>query len=112
MRFVHRILLLDPNHLGGSDPTTTKSGNLGALLETISYAEGTSGPDGYNKWFGGRTDMDLSKMTINEVGAEMDRRNRTGENRYGKYASSAVGKYQMMAPEGCCYLGWSRSCCR
>ena len=84
---------------GGGGGGSTRSGNLGALLDTISYAEGTSGPDGYNKWFGGRTDMDLSLMTINEVGAEMDRRNRTGENRYGRYASSAVGKYQMMNPE-------------
>lgn len=84
---------------GGRVAGAGRSRNLQALLQTISYAEGTSGPDGYNKWFGGRTDMDLSKMTINEVGAEMDRRNRTGENRYGRYASSAVGKYQMMAPE-------------
>jgi len=84
---------------GGGVGGTTRSGNLGALLDTISYAEGTSGPGGYNKWYGGRTDMDLAQMTINEVGAEMDRRNRTGENKYGRYASSAVGKYQMMNPE-------------
>ena len=87
-------------YTGGAGDPQTGSARMRALLRTISFAEGTSGADGYNKWFGGRTDMDLSKMTINEVGAEMDRRNRTGENRYGRYASSAVGKYQMMNPEG------------
>jgi len=83
---------------GPGDPQTG-SDKMKALLKTISFAEGTAGADGYNKWFGGRTDMDLSKMTINEVGAEMDRRNRTGENVYSGRASSAVGKYQMMHPE-------------
>ena len=88
--------------VGGGSRTTTGAGmsrNLQALLKTISYAEGTSGPNGYNTWFGGRTDMDLSKMTINEVVAEQKRRLRTGEATYGGYTSAAVGKYQMMLPE-------------
>ena len=83
-------------------PTTedqTSSGSDSALLNTIAYAEGTSGPDGYNTWFGGRTDMDLSKMTINQVVQEQKRRLASGEATYGQYTSAAVGRYQMMYPE-------------
>lgn len=75
------------------------SKNAMALLNTIRFAEGTSGPKGYNTWFGGRTDMDLTNMTINEVVAEQKRRLRNGEATYGKYTSAAVGAYQMMKPE-------------
>ena len=70
-----------------------------ALLNTIRWAEGTLKPGGYNTWFGGRTDMDLTKMTIDEVIAEQWRRHNAGETVYGKYKSAAVGAYQMMAPE-------------
>ena len=77
----------------------SKTGSVKALLNTIRYAEGTAGPNGYNTWFGGRTDMDLTSMTINEVVAEQKRRLRTGEATYGKYTSAAVGAYQMMEPE-------------
>ena len=80
--------------------------NAQALLDTISYAEGTSDPAGYNKWFGGRTDMDLSKMTINEVVAEQKKRQRERDpsarfiNAQGKEDYSfAVGKYQILFPE-------------
>lgn len=73
--------------------------NAKALLNTIRYAEGTSGPQGYNTWFGGRTDMDLTKMTISEVVAEQKRRLASGEATYGSYTSAAVGAYQMMKPE-------------
>jgi murein DD-endopeptidase MepM/ murein hydrolase activator NlpD len=80
--------------------------NAQALLDTISYAEGTSDPAGYNKWFGGRTDMDLSKMTINEVVAEQKKRQRERDpsarfiNAQGKVDYSfAVGKYQILFPE-------------
>ena len=73
--------------------------NTRALLNTIRYAEGTAGPNGYNTWFGGRTDMDLSKMTITEVVAEQRRRLASGEATYGQYTSAAVGAYQIMKPE-------------
>ena len=73
--------------------------NAKALLNTIRYAEGTSGSQGYNTWFGGRTDMDLTKMTISEVVAEQKRRLASGEATYGSYTSAAVGAYQMMKPE-------------
>ena len=75
------------------------SRNAKALLNTIRWAEGTLKPGGYNTWFGGRTDMDLTKMTIDEVVAEQKRRLSAGEATYGKYTSAAVGAYQMMLPE-------------
>lgn len=75
------------------------SGNAKALLNTIRWAEGTLKPGGYNTWFGGRTDMDLTKMTIDEVVAEQKRRLSNGEATYGQYTSAAVGAYQMMKPE-------------
>ena len=82
--------------------TETKGGiskNAKALLNTIRWAEGTLKPDGYNTWFGGRSDMDLTSMTINEVVAEQKRRLSAGEATYGQYTSAAVGAYQMMKPE-------------
>ena len=86
----------------GADEGDTKGGiskNAKALLNTIRWAEGTLKPDGYNTWFGGRSDMDLTNMTINEVVAEQKRRLSSGEATYGKYTSAAVGAYQMMKPE-------------
>ena len=53
--------------------------NAKALLNTIRFAEGTSHTEGYNTWFGGRTDMDLTSMTINEVVQEQKRRLSNGE---------------------------------
>ena len=84
------------------EDTKTKGGiskNAKALLNTIRWAEGTLKPDGYNTWFGGRSDMDLTSMTINEVAAEQKRRLSAGEATYGQYTSAAVGAYQMMTPE-------------
>jgi hypothetical protein len=77
-----------------------------AFAETVSYAEGTSGSAGYNTWFGGRTDLDLSKLTINQVVEEQKKRMREKDpsaqfiNGAGQPdASYAVGKYQMTHPE-------------
>ena len=89
------------------EPTKTRepTSNREALLKTISWAEGTSGPKGYNTWFGGRTDLDLTKMTINQVVAEQKKRQREKDPRArfwdgSKYDYSyAVGKYQMITPE-------------
>jgi len=83
----------------GGDTKGGISKNAKALLNTIRWAEGTLKPGGYNTWFGGRTDMDLTKMTINEVVAEQKKRLKSGEATYGKYTSAAVGAYQMMKPE-------------
>lgn len=70
-----------------------------AFIATVRELEGTAGPGGYNTWFGGRTDMDLSKMTVSQVVAEQKRRLRTGEATYGPYTSAAVGAGQFMYPE-------------
>jgi murein DD-endopeptidase MepM/ murein hydrolase activator NlpD len=88
-----------PAAVGGGGGGSTRSGKVGALLDTIAFAEGTSDANGYNKWFGGRTDMDLSKMTINQVVVEQKRRLNSGEATYNGYKSAAVGRYQMMEPE-------------
>ena len=94
---------------GAANPETSGGGYTGqvppagtnakALLNTIRFAEGTSHKEGYNTWFGGRTDMDLTSMTINEVVQEQKRRLSNGEATYGSYTSAAVGAYQMMEPE-------------
>ncbi len=88
----------------GKDSKSGKTSNRQALLDTISWAEGTSGPKGYNTWFGGRTDLDLAKLTINQVVAEQKKRQRNKDPRARfwdgtKYDYSfAVGKYQMLEP--------------
>lgn len=73
--------------------------NAKALLNTIRWAEGTAGPKGYVTWFGGRTDLDITKMTISDVVREQKRRLRSGEATYSGITSAAVGAYQMMTPE-------------
>ena len=70
-----------------------------AFIATVRQLEGTAGPEGYNTWFGGRTDMDLSKMTVSQVVAEQKRRLATGEASYNGYTSAAVGAGQFMKPE-------------
>jgi muramidase (phage lysozyme) len=59
------------------------SPNARALLDTIRLAEGTSGPQGYNTMFTGKTFSDLSRHP-NQV------------NRGGGYASAAAGAYQFL----------------
>lgn len=70
-----------------------------AFIATVRELEGTSGDQGYNTWFGGRTDMDLSKMTVNEVVAEQERRLAAGEATYNGLRSAAVGAGQFLHPE-------------
>ena len=70
-----------------------------AFIATVRQLEGTAGPEGYNTWFGRRSDMDLSKMTVSQVVAEQKRRLATGEATYGRYTSAAVGAGQFMKPE-------------
>ena len=95
--------------LMGQQPSQSGNGltpQQKAFAETVSYAEGTSGSAGYNTWFGGRTDLDLSKLTINQVVEEQKKRKREKDpsaqfiNGAGQPdASYAVGKYQMTYPE-------------
>jgi muramidase (phage lysozyme) len=53
------------------------------LLKTIRFAEGTSGPKGYQTMFGGGTFSDLSRHPDRVI-------------RSGGYASSAAGAYQFL----------------
>ena len=70
-----------------------------AFIATVRELEGTSHAEGYNTWFGGRSDMDLSQMTVSEVVAEQKRRLSAGEATYGRLTSAAVGAGQFMKPE-------------
>ena len=70
-----------------------------AFIATVRELEGTVGSKGYNTWFGGRSDMDLSQMTVSEVVAEQKRRLSEGEATYSGLTSAAVGAGQFMKPE-------------
>lgn len=69
-----------------------------AFIQTVRSVEGTLSDDSYNKWFGGRTDMDMTSMTLQEVYDEQTRRLNSGETRYSGYNSAAVGLGQFMNP--------------
>jgi len=64
-----------------------KDPRVKALLDTISYAEGTSGPEGYRTMFTGKT-FDTSQGW----------RHPDTVMRGGGYASTAAGRYQMLTP--------------
>ena len=70
-----------------------------AFIATVRELEGTAGPNGYNTWFGGRSDLDLSKLTVNQVVAEQKRRINSGEATYNGLTSAAVGAGQFLYPE-------------
>ena len=85
------------------EPKTTITGQITdpeelAFLKLIRHVE-SKGPDSYNTWFGGRTDMDMTSMTLSEVDAEQTRRLESGEATYGDYTSAAVGMGQFMNPK-------------
>ena len=69
-----------------------------AFIATVRELEGTAGEGGYNTWFGGRTDMDMTKMSIQEVHDEQTRRMAAGETTYNGLSSAAVGAGQFMTP--------------
>ena len=73
-----------------------------AFIATVRELEGTSGEKGYNTWFGGRNEMDMTNMTIQEVHDEQTRRMNAGETTYqtskGPISSAAVGAGQFMEP--------------
>lgn len=73
--------------------------NQQALVSTIRQLEGTSDPMGYRKFYGGRTDVDVTKMPINDVVKLQKERLAKGEATYGRYTSAAVGAGQFMKPE-------------
>jgi len=91
---------------GGTDGTAgtipPAGSNAKALLNTIRFAEGTSGPQGYNTWFGGSQYAgDLSQYTINEIVELQKKFLAEGHGRFdgGRKKSAAVGAYQMIKPE-------------
>ena len=69
-----------------------------AFIATVRELEGTAGEGGYNTWFGGRNEMDMTKMTIQQVHDEQSRRMAAGETTYNGLSSAAVGAGQFMTP--------------
>ena len=85
------------------EPKTTITGQITdpeelAFLKLIRHVESSQGPDSYNTWFGGRTDMDMTSMTLSEVYDEQTRRLESGEATYNDTTSAAVGVGQFMNP--------------
>ena len=85
------------------EPKTTITGQITdleelAFLKLIRHVESSQGPDSYNTWFGGRTDMDVTSMTLQEVYEEQTRRLNSGEATYNDITSAAVGVGQFMNP--------------
>ena len=85
-------------------PMTTISGSTItdleelAFLKLVRHVEGTSSDDSYNRWFGGRTDMDMTSMSLQELYDEQTRRMNAGETTYNGLSSAAVGIGQFMDP--------------
>ena len=97
-----------PNLLGGGGDKT--AGNIDAskidadspqakaLIATIREVEGTAGAKGYDTWFGGRNEMKMTDMTLQQVYDEQTRRMNAGETTYNGLSSAAVGVGQFMDP--------------
>jgi len=69
-----------------------------ALIATIREVEGTAHEKGYDTWFGGRKDMKMTDMTLQEVYDEQTRRLNSGQATYNGLTSAAVGVGQFMNP--------------
>lgn len=69
-----------------------------ALIATIREVEGTAGEKGYDTWFGGRNEMSMTDMTLQQVYDEQTRRMNAGETTYNGLSSAAVGVGQFMDP--------------
>jgi hypothetical protein len=69
-----------------------------AFIATVRELEGTAGNKGYDTWFGGRTDMKMTDMTIQQVHDEQTKRMNAGETTYNGLSSAAVGAGQFMTP--------------
>ena len=85
----------DGGSMGAIDADTPEAR---ALIKTIRTAEGTAHAKGYDTWFGGRTDMKMTDMTLQEVYDEQTRRLNSGEATYNGLTSAAVGVGQFMNP--------------
>jgi len=69
-----------------------------ALIATIREVEGTSGEKGYDTWFGGRNEMNMTDMSLQQVYDEQTKRMNAGETTYNGRSSAAVGVGQFMNP--------------
>ena len=75
-----------------------------ALVATVRELEGTADKSGYDTWFGGRNDVKMTEMTLQEVYDEQTRRLNAGEtpkfrDAEGKVkTSAAVGIGQFLDP--------------
>ena len=69
-----------------------------ALIATIREVEGTAHEKGYDTWFGGRKEMKMTDMTLQQVYDEQTRRMNAGETTYNGLKSAAVGVGQFMDP--------------
>ena len=91
--------------LPGANRTPLDDSKKEALIQLVREGEGTADAQGYNKWFGGDTSLDITKMTGNEVMQEQLRRLKAGEtpkftDAFGVTSTSAaVGAGQFMKPE-------------
>jgi hypothetical protein len=103
---------------GGGSPSSGPGGNVGAgggvnaggistgtpeekaFIATVREVEGTSGKDGYSKFFGGtQYGGDLTTKTVNEVVNLQKKFLSEGRGTFGKDRSAAVGAGQFMQPE-------------
>ena len=91
--------------LPGANRTPLDDSKKEALIQLVREGEGTADAQGYNKWFGGDTSLDITNMTGNEVMQEQIRRLKAGEtpkftDAFGVTSTSAaVGAGQFMKPE-------------
>ena len=102
---VQRDKWMPPNEtLVAGPPMAGGSGSLEeqAFVQLTRELEGTKGDKAYSRWFGGRDEMDMTNMTLQEVYDEQTRRMKSGETTYkvnGKDVSSAaIGVGQFMDP--------------
>tara|TARA_B100001250_G_scaffold292451_1_gene254070 strand:- start:9680 stop:11395 length:1716 start_codon:yes stop_codon:yes gene_type:complete len=98
---VQRDKWMPPNEtLIAGPPMAGGSGSLEeqAFVQLTRELEGTKGDKAYSRWFGGRDEMDMTNMTLQEVYDEQTRRMNAGETTYNGLKSAAVGVGQFMDP--------------
>ena len=102
---VQRDKWMPPNEtLIAGPPMAGGSGSLEeqAFVQLTRELEGTEGDKAYSRWFGGRDEMDMTNMTLQEVYDEQTKRMKSGETTYKvngeDISSAAVGVGQFMDP--------------
>ena len=89
----NETLIAGPPMAGGSGSLEEQ-----AFVQLTRELEGTKGDKAYSRWFGGRDEMDMTNMTLQEVYDEQTRRMNAGETTYNGLKSAAVGVGQFMDP--------------